>query len=329
MQAGQRSLHTLDRLGVRAGRQMSAGPKALEEERAVLAGEPEQSGRAAASSAAPASCATTLRTAARPRWSVQANTREDCPQGNSRPVCSDYRRAQRSRIVVSPRSQSAATAWVGLTLGCLQIGPTPPCAPSPPGLPFNRPCRSKPAMPDRPALPSDTLSPVAGRLQLEQFCVPPSGADQLIVRAQLAESSPFDHRDLVRGADRRKAVRDHDSRPPLQVASELRKDQHLGLGVQGCGRLVKDPYVGAAEDQSGQSHALPLACREVVATFEQLADVRVQSAGQVAQHLVRLRGVQACEELLVARLLLDAAEVHAVTKAQLVPAVLLEEHADV
>src|SRR5262249_4349625 len=46
MQAGQRSLPTLDRLGVRAGRQMRAGPNALQEERAVLAGEPEQPGRA-------------------------------------------------------------------------------------------------------------------------------------------------------------------------------------------------------------------------------------------------------------------------------------------
>ena len=77
-------------------------------------------------------------------------------------------------------------------------------------------------------------------LQLIQFVIKPALGQQLLVRADLA-NSPFVHDDdLVAALDCGKPVRDDDGRPAFHQAVDGFANLKLGFGIDARGRLIEN-----------------------------------------------------------------------------------------
>jgi hypothetical protein len=106
------------------------------------------------------------------------------------------------------------------------------------------------------------------------------------VRATFDDAATFEHEDLVRRADGRQAVRDHEGRALRAQAAERRLDQGFALAVEARGRFVEDQEARVGEQRACDRDALALATREPHAT---LADDGVEALLEAGDELVAVR----------------------------------------
>ncbi|MBU2547873.1 MAG: alpha/beta fold hydrolase [Proteobacteria bacterium] len=104
----------------------------------------------------------------------------------------------------------------------------------------------------------DTL-PVISGLQLKQVGVQAVPAHQFFMGALFNDLAILEHVNAVGHADGRKPVTDEDGRTAVGQVAELFKNSVFGPGIHRTGRLIKNDYLGIAEQRSGQGHFLPLA----------------------------------------------------------------------
>jgi hypothetical protein len=129
-------------------------------------------------------------------------------------------------------------------------------------------------MPARRA-PGDGL--LASELGSVQVCVQPTGREQLVVLAALADPALVDDQDLIGLTDGRQPVGDDQRGAAGQGRLERLLDGGLRLGVQMRGGLVKHHDGRRLEQQPGQRDPLLLAAGQPEAA---VAHDGVQAVGQ-------------------------------------------------
>ena len=86
---------------------------------------------------------------------------------------------------------------------------------------------------------------------------------------------------------------------PLQVLLQLGEDRRLGLRIERRRRLVENPDVGVAVHDARERQPLPFAARQIVAAFEQPADLRVEPLRHLLQQPFAARVAQRLDHPLV------------------------------
>src|SRR5439155_9692198 len=105
-------------------------------------------------------------------------------------------------------------------------------------------------------------------------------------RAALDDLTVLEDENLIRAADRREPVRDHERRAPAPQRLQAVLNHRLALAVEARRRLVEDQDLRVGENRARDRDALPLAAREAHAA---LADARVVAFLEPLDELVAVR----------------------------------------
>src|SRR5262249_40217511 len=111
---------------------------------------------------------------------------------------------------------------------------------------------------------------------------------QLFMAATLDDAATIEHRDLIRHAHRREAVRDENGDALARELAEVLEHLGLRLRIHRRGWLIEhqDIRTGAHEG-TRQRDLLPLTARELAAIAEPLAELRVIARWQRVDELAR------------------------------------------
>src|SRR3954464_1259736 len=176
--------------------------------------------------------------------------------------------------------------------------------------------------------PDDGELPIPRRLDLKELRVTAAAAEQLFVSPQLCDVAVGYDSDPIGDSYCRETARDDDADSSAQVFFQLGEDRRFGFRIQRRGRLVKDPDVGIAVHDAGERQALPFAARQVVAAFEQPADLGVQATWHLLDQPFAARSAQRVDHPLIVGSDVRTAHDHVIANRQLVIGVVLEQHAD-
>ena len=116
-----------------------------------------------------------------------------------------------------------------------------------------------------------------GMLQPYKFGIPTVSRHQVLMRAPFHNAAALEDQNAVRVPDGGQPVRHHQGGAPLHQPVEGGLDGHLGLRIQGRGRLVQQQDWRVPQQRARQHDALALAAGELPAAF---AGIRVIPLGQ-------------------------------------------------
>ena len=80
--------------------------------------------------------------------------------------------------------------------------------------------------------------------------------------AALHNAAGLHHQDLIRAADGRQPVRDHERRAALHQVPQAFLNQRLGFGIQARGRLVQNQNARIGQNRARNRNPLPLPAGE-------------------------------------------------------------------
>ena len=86
---------------------------------------------------------------------------------------------------------------------------------------------------------------------------------QLGMRAALDDLPGLEHENLIRAADRREPMGDHERRAARPQTPQPVLDHLLALAVEARGRLVQDQDARVGQNRARDRHALPLPARQL------------------------------------------------------------------
>src|SRR5712692_7677755 len=87
------------------------------------------------------------------------------------------------------------------------------------------------------------------------------------MRAALDEAPGFDHQDLLRAPNRRKAMRDHECSPAAHKIAQALLNQRLRFGIEARCSLIKNEDSGVRKNGPRDGNALLLPAGELDAAF--------------------------------------------------------------
>src|ERR1700687_492777 len=147
--------------------------------------------------------------------------------------------------------------------------------------------------------------------------------DQFRVRSALPDLSVFQDENLVRAANRGKAMRDYESGSPNHQVGERFLHEHLGLRIQLRGGLVQNKNGRIFQDGARDGNALSLSPAQARSP---LANHGVVPLRQLHDEIVRQRGLRRSDDFLPGNIRQTVANVvpHGVVKQD----VLLGDHGD-
>ncbi len=106
------------------------------------------------------------------------------------------------------------------------------------------------------------------------------------MRAAFDDLAAFEDQNLIRAANRREPMRDHEGRPAFAQAAQAVLDHLLALGVEARRRLVENQHARVGQDRAGDRHALALSARQLDAA---LADDCLVALGEPQDELLAVR----------------------------------------
>ena len=119
------------------------------------------------------------------------------------------------------------------------------------------------------------------------------------MRPPLHNPATLEHEDLIRAADRRQPVRDHERRPPMAQGAQPILDLGFALGIETGGRFVEHENPRVGENRPRDGDALALAAGQLHAA---LADDGVVFLVELRDEFVTVRDARHFLDLLARRM---------------------------